>query len=223
MAPVAVVFDFDGVLVDSERFHCRTLGEALEERGWRGVEWEEYRDALMGFDDRDAFREALRARGVEASEALVAELVEAKARRFAALAERGEIKALPGAAEWVALCASRRPCGLCSGALRSDVAPVLRGMGLEKAFAAWVTAEEVSKSKPDPECYLLCAARLGADPRRCVAFEDTLDGVRSARAAGLAVVGVRTTLDGAALEAAGAAWSVPGLADMRWNMLEALP
>ncbi|MBR6022405.1 MAG: HAD family phosphatase [Kiritimatiellae bacterium] len=216
--PAGVVFDFDGVLADSERVHCRTLSEVLEEMGFKGVGWEEYARDLMGFDDRDAFRSSLEARGAVPEEGLVRRCVAEKARRFAALAEAGEVPAMPGAAAFVRECAARVPVGLCSGALRSDTGPVLRKMGLEDVFSAVVTAEDVAKSKPDPESYRLCAERLGVDAARCVAFEDSEDGVRSARGAGFRVAGVMTTLGEAELRAAGAEWVVAGLGEAAWEM-----
>lgn len=213
-----MVFDFDGVLADSEKVHCRTLSEVVEGLGLAGVGWEEYKRDLMGFDDRDAFGAVLKARGVEPEAGLVGRCVEEKARRFKALAEAGAVPAMPGAAEFVRACAARVPVGLCSGALRSDTEPVLRQMGLEGVFKAVVTAEDVKKSKPDPESYRLCAERLGVFPGRCVAFEDSADGIRSARGAGFRVAGVATTLGEAELRAAGAEWVVGSVGEATWEM-----
>lgn len=102
--------------------------------------------------------------------------------------------------------------GLCSGALRSDVEPVLAALGIADRFAEKVTAEDVPASKPDPTCYRLCVARLatrfpdrGIAPAACVAIEDTGDGIAAARGAGIPVVAVATNLPADWLRAAGAA------------------
>ena len=111
--------------------------------------------------------------------------------------------------------------GLCSGALRSDVDPVLVSLGIEDCFSVKVTAEDVPASKPDPTCYRLCVARLAAKfpargiaPAACVAIEDTGDGIAAARGAGIPVVAVGTNLPADALRAAGAAAVVDRLAGL---------
>lgn len=212
------MFDFDGVLADSERVHCRTLSEVVEGLGLKRVDWEEYARDLMGFDDRDAFGAALKARGTEPEAGLVERCVKEKARLFRAEAEAGDVPEMPGAAAFARDCAGRVKIGLCSGALRSDTEPVLRRMGLEGVFSAVVTAEDVSRSKPDPESYRLCAERLGVEAERCVAFEDTVDGTRSARGAGFRVAGVATSLEEEELRAAGAEWVVAGVGEATWEM-----
>ena len=110
------------------------------------------------------------------------------------------------AADLVRACAAAGPVGLCSGALRSDIDPVLAALGIAACFAVRVTADDVEASKPDPASYRLCVARLaamfperGIAPARCVAIEDTTDGIASARGAGIPVLAVATNLPAAAL------------------------
>ena len=129
--------------------------------------------------------------------------------------------AFPGAADLVRACAAAGSVGLCSGALRSDVDPVLAALGIADCFSEKVTAEDVPASKPDPACYRLCVARLaarfperGIAPATCVAIEDTDDGIVSARGAGIPVVAVATNLPADWLRAAGAAAVVERLAGL---------
>ncbi|MBQ9344406.1 MAG: HAD family phosphatase [Kiritimatiellae bacterium] len=208
--PAALIFDFDGVLVDSEPLHCQTISETLVAHGWPPVPWDLYQKTLMGFDDRDAFRHAA---PVGTSERDIAALVAEKAALFAALAEAGRVPPLPGAAEAVRRAmATGLPVALCSGALRSDVEPVLRHLDLVSAFPVLVTAEDVAHSKPDPESYRLVLSKLGVAPEKAIVFEDSLDGLLSATAAGIPVYGITTHLPPAVLRSHGAAATAPSLA-----------
>jgi beta-phosphoglucomutase len=119
-----------------------------------------------------------------------------------------------------ALHAAGIPLAISSGALRSDVAPILRGLEIEGSFAAIVTADDVRKSKPDPECYAIAFRRLSSkfparltDPGRSFAIEDTPAGIRSAKGAGLAVLAVTNSY--AAEDLAGADWIVDSLENVR--------
>lgn len=209
--PAAILFDFDGVIVDSERLHHETMAEAMAGDG-PGTPWEFYREHLMGLDDRGAFAVLLRRAGIEPTPEAVRARVARKAVLFAKHAADGRVPALPGAVDLVRACAAAGPVGLCSGALRSDIDPVLAALGIDKCFAEKVTADDVSASKPDPASYRLCVARLAAKfpkrgiaPAACVAIEDTADGIASARGAGIPVVAVTTNLSAGVLRAAGAA------------------
>lgn len=195
----AVIFDFDGVIADTEPLHFeafRSLAAPL------GIElaWEAYRARYMGFDDRDAFRALFRDAGRSLAEEELAGLIDAKAAAFAKLAEGQGVEPYPGVVPLIGALAGRVPLALCSGALRSDVHPILERAGLKACFAVMVTAEDVAVSKPDPECYLEALRRLAArfpgrafPASRAVAIEDTPAGIAAARGAGLKVLAVRTT------------------------------
>ena len=219
----AILFDFDGVIVDSERLHHATMAEALAGIG-PAFDWEYYRENLMGLDDRGAFAHLLARAGREASPDTMRGLIADKAERFARMAEAGRVPAYAGAVDLIRSCAAAGPVGLCSGALRSDVVPVLGALGLAECFAELVTADDVERSKPDPACYALCVRRLaarfpgeGIAPETCVAVEDTCDGIAAARGAGIAVLGVASNVAPEALRAAGAARVAASLAGLAYG------
>ena len=152
--PDAVIFDFDGVLVDTEPLHCRAFLEVLNPLGI-GFTWEEYKDLYMGFDDRDAFREAFRAHGRVLDEEALGDLLSAKSGVFQEVIRDG-VRAYPGVISLVeSLHAGGLPLAINTGALRSDIAPILDRLGLSRGFPLAVTADDVRRSKPDPESYRL--------------------------------------------------------------------
>ena len=219
-SPAAVIFDFDGVIVDSERLHHQTLVEAMAGQGPVAT-WEFYCEKLIGFDDRGAFAVLLEQAGIEPTPEEIQRRIECKARLFAKQAAEGHVPAFPGAVELIRACAAVCPVGLCSGARRSDIDPVLAALGVDGCFAVRVTTEDVERSKPDPAGYRLCAERLalhfparGITPAACVAIEDTPDGIASARGAGIPVLAVATHLPAVVLKAAGASAVVATLAGL---------
>lgn len=199
-SPEAVIFDFDGVLVDTEPLHCRAFQRVLEPLGI-GLSWTEYVDEYLGFDDRDAFAEVFRARGRTLDGERLNHLVAAKSGVFQEIIRDG-VSAYPGAVSLIAsLRASGLPLAISSGALRSDIAPILAHLGIAHCFAVVVAADDVRKSKPDPEPYSLAFAQLRrahpaklSAPGNCLAVEDTPAGIRSAKLAGLRVLAVTNSV-----------------------------
>jgi len=194
--PESVIFDFDGVIVDTEPLHYETFQEILAPHGI-GFTWKEYMETYMGFDDRDAFLEAFRAHGTDLDERRLKELIESKSIIFQEVIRNG-VSAYPGAVQTItSLHASGIPLAICSGALRSDILPILEQLGTAHCFTHVVTADDVRKSKPDPECYSLAFQMLMrthpsllSTPRNSLAIEDTPAGIRSAKMAGLSVLAV---------------------------------
>jgi beta-phosphoglucomutase len=195
-APEALLFDFDGILVDSEPMHHRAFNEILDPLGM-AFPWNEYLETYMGFDDRDAFRAAFRTRGIDLNESNLAKLVAAKAEAFLRGLRDG-VTAYPGAVFLIeSLKTAGIPLALCSGALRSDIDPILASIGIARCFDVIVSADDVRKSKPDPESYMLSFDRLSARfptrltvPGKSIAIEDTPAGIHSAKGAGLRVLAV---------------------------------
>ncbi len=193
----ALVFDFNGVLVDDERVHLALFNEALAPYGL-AISEADYFDRYVGFDDADCFRHAARDAGVELDAAAVARLIEVKAARYqAVMAEDPPL--FPGAVAVVRALAQRYPLAICSGALRAEVEGVLRAAGLRGCFAAVVAAEDVARGKPDPEGYVKALAALNRGRDRplaaadCLVVEDTVAGVQAARAAGMRCLAVAHT------------------------------
>ena len=219
--PEAVLLDFDGILVDSEPMHYRAFTEVLHPLGM-GFPWKEYVEIYMGFDDRDAFREAFRAREVDLDDANLAKLVAAKSEAFLRGLRDG-VTAYPGAVVLIeSLRAAGRPLALCSGALRSDIEPILAQLGIARCFDVIVSADDVRRSKPDPESYALAFRRLSemsptslTVPGNSIAVEDTPAGIRSAKGAGLRVLAVTNSYG--AGELADADWIVESLESVRFE------
>lgn len=203
----AVVFDFDGVIVDTERLHYEAFNRILEPMGM-GLAWEDYVRDLIGFDDRGAFMWALKQAGRSPSPEEVRGLVERKAVTFNGMVSSGTPTPFPGSVELIRSLSGRIPLALCTGALRSDIEPILRGLDIASAFDAIVTADDVSVSKPDPMSYRLAVERLGdchggkISPASALAIEDTPTGIASAKGAGLRVLGLTNSYDRAYLDRA---------------------
>ena len=217
--PEAVLFDFDGILVDSEPLHHRAFNDVLDPLGM-GFTWQEYVESYMGFDDRDAFREAFRAKRIDLDEAYLAKLVAAKSRAFLD-GIRGGVTAYPGAVSMIeSLRTAGRPLALCSGALLSDIEPILAQLGIPRCFDVIVSADDVRRSKPDPESYTLAYRRLSEISRRSLtvpgksfAVEDTPAGIRSAKGAGLRVLAVTNSYGPGELSEAD--WIIDSLENIR--------
>jgi len=191
----AVIFDFDGIIVDSEPMHHQAFQSILEPLG-KGFTWDEYCESYIGFDDRDAFREAFKAAGEKISTRDIRKLITEKAAAFQKLIHAGQATPLPGAVELIKSIPRKLPIALCSGALREDILPILKSLGLENNFTVIVTAEDTKKSKPDPAPYKLAIKKLGLDdPATAIAIEDTPAGIISAKGAGLKVLAVTNSCD----------------------------
>ena len=191
----AGIFDFDGIIVDSEPLHYQAFQTVLEPLG-KGFSWDAYCETYIGFDDRDAFREAFKAAGEEICARDIRRLIGDKAKVFQQLVHKGNAEPLPGAVELIRSIPPRLPLAVCSGALREDVMPILENLGIDNCFHVIVTAEDTEKSKPDPAPYRLAVEKLKVDDAACaIAIEDTPAGILSAKGAGLKVLAVTNSYD----------------------------
>ena len=187
----AVVFDFDGVLADTERLHLRAFQDAFAAQGWR-LDEADYFSRYLGFDDAGLVAEFARDRRIAIDEHALARLLDDKARRFAGRLNDGQAL-FPTAARCVARVGATRQLAIASGALRREIEFVLASANLRAAFAAIVGADDVTRSKPAPDAYLEATRRLGVRPERAVAIEDSRWGLASATAAGLRTVAITTS------------------------------
>lgn len=201
-APQGIVFDFDGVLVNSEPLHLRAAQEAL---ALRGVELsnEDYYDRYVGFDDAMMMRELARDRGLTWCSDDLQELIAAKALRFEAL-ERAVTPLAAGADACVRRMADLAPLAIASGARRDEIERMLERVGLRALFRTIVAAGETPSGKPAPDPYAEAAARLRAQPAQTIAIEDTAAGLASAKGAGLRCIGITSTFPAGKLQLADA-------------------
>jgi HAD superfamily hydrolase (TIGR01509 family) len=218
----AAIFDFDGVLVNSEPLHYEALHEALLPEGI-DVGEEEYALFYLAYNDREGARIALERHGIPFDASRVERIALRKAAAFEGLMSR--VPFFPGAKELVRALAAEVPLAIASGALRREIETILAGGGLRDAFVAIVGADDVSRGKPDPEPYLTALARLaprapGLTAGDCMVFEDSMAGILSARAAGMRVVAVTHSYPAARLSAAHHV--VESLAPLRPEGLRAL-
>jgi len=192
-----VVFDFDGVITDSEPAHFEAFRRTLKSIGLN-LSWEQYCHTYLAYTDREAIQLALRQLGNEPSQTEIDDLVAKKRREFAIFLE-SQLKILPGVPELLAdLDNNQIPCGICSGAIRDEIEFVLRQTNLSEYFRFIIAADDVRMSKPDPEAYLLsmkigskfCNHDKNLDSRECIAVEDSVGGIRAAKAAGMVCLGV---------------------------------
>ncbi|HVC19583.1 MAG TPA: HAD family phosphatase [Vicinamibacterales bacterium] len=202
----AVVFDFDGVIADTEPLHLRAYQDILADAGITLTEMDYYA-RYLGYDDAGAFRAIARDSGRTLDEEALRDFVARKAQRFEALEAAGALL-FPGAIECVRRCAAQWPLAVASGALRREIDLVLAQAGLRGYFQLVVAAEDTPKSKPAPDPYLRALDELrrttgiAIEAGRAVAIEDSLWGIQSARAAGLRTIGVTHSYDAAALHEA---------------------
>ncbi len=222
----AVIFDFNGVLVDDEHLHFELFRDVLGEKGIVLTE-RDYQERYLGFDDRGCFTAAVRDAGRVADSAFVAELIERKAVLYLKHADAG-LRYFPGGAECVERLAKRWPVAICSGALRGEILHALGRMGLGEAFSAVIAAEDVDRCKPDPEGYLLAldalrsACGVDLEAGHCLVVEDSLPGIEAGKAAGMWVVGVPNSYAADALRQAGADAVVESLEGMSVETIEGL-
>jgi HAD superfamily hydrolase (TIGR01509 family) len=180
----AVIFDLDGVLLDSETAWVEVKKEFTEESGgrWKDrAQWD-----MLGMSSTEWSRYMHDELEVPVPpEQISSEVAERLVERY-----RQRLPLLPGAVEAIRSLVREWPLAVASSSNRNVIELVLEKAGFADAFAATVSSEEVERGKPAPDVYLEAARRLGVDPAACVAIEDSSNGVRSAHAAGMAVIAV---------------------------------
>jgi len=220
----AVIFDFDGVIADSEPLHFRAFQQALAEDALE-LTPKLYYSRYLGYDDVGMFQAFAEDHGVAMDSARVAELVARKGAKLQAMLSAGSVL-FPGAVDFVRAAATAVPIAIASGALRHEIQEVIDAAGVADLFAAIVASGDTPQSKPSPEPYRLAFERLQdaagttLDPQRCVAIEDSRWGLESARGAGLRCVGVTNSYP--ADELTGAELVVSGLHALTLDALDRL-
>lgn len=196
--PAAVLFDFDGVIVNSEPLHYQAFREVLATEHIELTEEEYYRE-LIGFDDKGAFRHVFQIRNRPLPPKTFLSLMAGKSRAMMDLIAARKFSALPGVEQFVRSLWRRCPLAICSGALREEIEAMLEGVSLRDCFPIIVAAEDVTVGKPDPMGYQLTARliaeRIGKklSPADCLIVEDAPTVIRSVRAVGFPVLAVATS------------------------------
>ncbi len=204
----AIIFDFDGVIVDSEPLHYRAFLRTAQEAGVPiDFDYDEYLRKYVGFDDREGFHEMIAAIDPAAAASpgfnrRVATLCENKRDVFASIVSQG-FETIPGVLQFIQSLPAAFPIAIASGATREDIELIVNKLGIASRFSTIVTASDVARSKPDPMTYRLALENLRKkhpqqplQPSNVAAIEDTAAGIDSARGAGLQVLGLTTTTDG---------------------------
>jgi beta-phosphoglucomutase family hydrolase len=184
----AILWDLDGVIVNSMEFHYQAYSEVLAGRG-RELSREEYLRELIGLRNYVILRRVLG----NLSDEEVGALAEQKEQAFRRLVA-GNVQALPGAA---GLVRRAKAAGLLqaivSSTPRANIEVMLGSLGLWETFDVIVGEEDATRGKPDPEGFLVAAERLSARPEECVVIEDAPEGIAAGKAAGMRCIGVTTT------------------------------
>jgi len=220
----AIVFDFDGVIADSEPLHLRAFQQTLAEDGIE-LSAADYYSRYLGYDDVGLMQVLTADRGIAMNDRQITALVARKGAKLQEILDEGHVL-FPGAVEFIRSAAAEVPIAIASGALKHEIVEIIGAAGVGDLFTAIVAAGDTPQSKPSPAPYLLAFERLrqgsgrDLDPRRCVAIEDSRWGLESAQGAGLRCVGVTNSYSAAELQ--GAELVVGGLGELTLPALDRL-
>jgi HAD superfamily hydrolase (TIGR01509 family) len=192
----AVIFDFNGIIVDDEPIHFELFQRVLKEEEISLTE-EDYYARYLGFDDRGAFTAAFREHGQPLNDQKLAQLIERKALYYQQDINT-KMRVFPGVQTLIRALAKQVPIAIASGALRNEIEMILSSIGLLHHFNTIVSAEDVTRGKPEPEIFLKALARLNAtfeepsaiNAADCLVIEDSKEGIRGARRAGMKCLAV---------------------------------
>lgn len=194
----AIIFDFDGVIADTEPLHYAGLRRTLEDIGITLTESDYYANYL-GFDDRGCVLAALQANGRPITQEHVHDLMKKKAVAYLD-SIKDHLVIFPGVCEFVRTAGARYPLAIASGALRQEIELILEQAGIRNAFLHITSAEDVSRGKPDPQPFQYALAgltqqrpALALQAGSCLVIEDSLPGIRAAKSAGMKVLAVANT------------------------------
>lgn len=222
----AIIFDFNGILVDDEPIHLELFQKVLREEGIFLSE-KDYYARYLGMDDKGAFKTAFEEHGEKLDEVRLAALIQRKARYYRDSMKTG-IRPFPGVKELVPLAAARYPLAIASGALRSEIEAIIERIGLRKYFQVIVSSEDTNEGKPNPEIFMKALALLNQSqfegqqlhPSECLVIEDSKEGILGARRAGIKCLAVTNSHPAEELKEADAV--VPSLEEVTIAFLEQL-
>jgi beta-phosphoglucomutase len=184
----AVIFDWDGTLADTEDIVVASFQKVLKRVGCNVAD--AFIERLIGIGSRNTLKEALKVQNIPFDDKLINKLVKGKIDIAVTLANR--VKLFAGASELLESLNDRVKIALASMNDKGVVEKMLEVTSIKRYFQVIITAEEINKPKPDPEIFLKCASELAIEPRCCVVLEDSVFGVRAAKAAGMACIAIST-------------------------------
>lgn len=192
----AIIFDFNGIIVDDEPIHFALFQRVLKEEDIILTE-NDYYARYLGFDDRGAFSAAFREHARPLTDSKLAQLIERKAAYYQQDI-RTKMRVFPGVESLISNLAIQLPLAIASGALRHEIETILSSIGLLNQFRAIVSAEDVSRGKPEPEIFFKALAQLNTlfndqpaiSAAECLVIEDSKEGIRGARRAGMKCLAV---------------------------------
>jgi beta-phosphoglucomutase len=196
----AVIFDFDGVITDSEVLHLRAFNQSLAPYDIE-ITTKDYYTTYLGFNDNDCYSLLVEKGLLKMDEREISALMNQKKRIFEQLAKT-EGKMIEGVRDFLTMLELNNvPMAICSGSLLTEVEMVLEDAGLRDLFEVIVSGEQVKKGKPDPEGFLLSLERLNENrenpimAKQCIAIEDSHWGLEAAQAAGMHTIAVTNSYD----------------------------
>jgi beta-phosphoglucomutase len=192
----AVIFDFNGIIVDDEPIHFELFQKVLGEQGIALSE-KDYYARYLGMDDRGCFVAAYRDHGKAITEAQLASLIERKAACYLEAIQK-KMKLFPGVQDLVRELAGQFPLAIASGALRNEIELILSTVKLRNYFEVIISAEDVKQGKPEPEIFLKVLAQLNRQlaegsaihASECLVIEDSREGISAAMKAGMRCLAV---------------------------------
>jgi len=193
----AIIFDCDGVIADTEPLHLAAFQRVLSEEGIALTE-AEYYGSYLALDDRGCFRKAFSENAKDLAQDNLIELIDRKASYMEPVM-RTQVRLFPGAVEFIREAAGQHPLAVASGALRREIELILEYGGVRDCFPIVVSAEDVTRGKPDPESFLKALGLINEisgdriTPLECLVIEDSVHGIQAARLAGMKCLAVTNT------------------------------
>ncbi|MBW2992554.1 HAD family phosphatase [Candidatus Woesearchaeota archaeon] len=184
----AVIFDMDGVIIDTKKLHFKAMKEVFKQEFGISVTKKDY-EGLFGLLDVDAIKKLLKQYELKGD----MQKLRDKKRRILQKAEKGHLRLFPGAKELIRKLSKRYRLALTSSEWKGIIKKALDEFNLRKYFSVIVGKEDIRRHKPDPDPYLCTAKRLRVKPGECVVIEDSVAGVESAKKAGMKVIAVMTS------------------------------
>jgi beta-phosphoglucomutase len=220
MALQAVLFDFNGTIINDESIHRQLIDELLLSENLRPAA-KSYRKICLGKSDRACLLDLFAEQGRSINDLQLQKILVSKAQAYQQrLADLGELPIYPDLADFLdQLQSAGMKLGIVTGALRIEVETVLKQSGISDRFAVIVACEDVLTSKPAPDGYLLAAAQLSVQPQECLAIEDTFSGIKAAQAAQIPVVGIAHTYPFHMMQRQ-ANWAVDCFADLELQRIQ---